>query len=123
MKINTRGFRRSVIALTCQGYHLKRGPRPGRWVDYKKVQPSFLQDYLKAFHRIQGWFQYDAALLFMAYNQLLRERGIEGDVVEIGVHHGLSTIALARLRGPDKRLVAIDLFESQQQRNVSRSGS
>jgi hypothetical protein len=87
------------------------------------VQPSFLQEYLKAFQNIEGWFQYDAALLFMAYNQLLRARGIEGDVLEIGVHHGLSTIALARLRGHSARVVAIDLFENLQEANVSRSGS
>lgn len=86
------------------------------------MKPSFLQSYLAAFHEIEGWFSYDAALLFMAYNQLLAGHGIRGDVLEIGVHHGLSTIAIATLRGPEGKLYAIDLFESLQVLNVSHSG-
>ncbi|MDQ2948156.1 MAG: class I SAM-dependent methyltransferase [Acidobacteriota bacterium] len=75
------------------------------------MQPSFLQSYLAGFHRIYGWFSFDAALMFMAYNQLNREAGISGDVLEIGVYHGLSSIAVAALRGDSRRLYAIDLFE------------
>src|SRR5579885_3430206 len=86
------------------------------------MQPSFLQEHLKAFQRIEGWFSYDAALLFMAYNQLRARTAPPGNVLEIGVHHGLSTIAVAALRGEGSRLVAIDLFEKLQDRNVSRSG-
>ena len=86
------------------------------------MQPSFLQCYLNDFHRIEGWFQYDAALLFMKYNQLALKPGERGNVLEIGVHHGLSTIAIAALRGAGKQLTAIDLFEDQQNKNVSGSG-
>ena len=75
------------------------------------MQPGFLQSYLAGFHRIYGWFSFDAALMFMAYNQLNREAGISGDVLEIGVYHGLSSIAVAALRGDSRRLYAIDLFE------------
>jgi hypothetical protein len=85
------------------------------------MQPGFLLTYLNAFPRIAGWFRFDAALVFMAYNQLLAENGIAGDVMEIGVHHGLSTIAVATLRGPGKRLYAVDVFEDQN-KNVSQSG-
>ncbi len=87
------------------------------------MQKSFLQRYLgEACHEIEGWFPFDAALLFMAYNQLLQKHGPAGHVLEIGVHHGLSTIAVATLLGPGKQLVAIDLFEKQQHLNVSNSG-
>jgi len=86
------------------------------------MQPSFLQRYLEAFHHIQGWFSYDAALLFMAYHQLLARHTPPADVLEIGVHHGLSAIAIASMRGPRGRLVAVDLFENLQDRNVSKSG-
>lgn len=86
------------------------------------MQPSFLLRYLNAFHRIEGWFSFDAALVFMAYNQLLADNGIAGDVMEIGVHQGLSTIAVAALRGRGKHLYAVDLFEDLQAKNVSRSG-
>lgn len=87
------------------------------------MKQSFLLAYLDAFHRIEGWFDYDAALLFMAYNQILARHGIAGDVLEIGVHHGLSTIAVAALRGPDSRLYAVDLFDDLQDLNISRSGA
>ncbi len=87
------------------------------------MAPSFLQAYLEAFHDIEGWFQFDAALLFMAYCQLLRDRGIAGNVLEIGVHHGLSAIAVASLRGPGKSMYAVDLFEKLQDQNVSGSGA
>ncbi len=78
------------------------------------MRRSFLQSYLTAFNRIEGWFSYDAALMFMAYNQLIRAGGISGDVLEIGVYHGLSSIAVASLRGPGRKLYAIDLFEELQ---------
>jgi hypothetical protein len=87
------------------------------------MQPSFLQRYLQSFHRIEGWFAFDAALLFMKYNQLAFSPGEMGNVLEIGVHQGLSTIAIAALKGPGKQLTAIDLFEDQQNKNVSGSGS
>ena len=87
------------------------------------MQPSFLQSYLAAFHRIYGWFSFDAALMFMAYNQLNRAAGISGDVLEIGVYHGLSSIAIAALRGDARRLYAIDLFEELQTSEAYGSGA
>jgi hypothetical protein len=87
------------------------------------LERSFLHSYLEAFKTIEGWFSYDAALLFMAYNELISQRGIAGDVLEIGVHHGLSAIAVASLRGDENRFYAVDLFEKMQIRNVSNSGS
>lgn len=87
------------------------------------MQRSFLQSYLDAFHRIEGWFTYDAALLFMAYNQLISDAGISGDTLEIGVYFGLSAIAAASLRGSGRRFYAIDLFENLQSCPGYGSGS
>jgi hypothetical protein len=75
------------------------------------MQVGFLQSYLNAFSRIEGWFVYDAALMFMAYNQLIAAAGIAGDTLEIGVYYGLSAIAIASLRGKGRKMYAIDLFE------------
>lgn len=75
------------------------------------MQPGFLQSYLNAFNRIEGWFVYDAALMFMAYNQLIARAGISGDTLEIGVYYGLSAIAIAALRGAGRKTYALDLFE------------
>lgn len=86
-------------------------------------EADFLARYRLAFDRVQGAFSFDSAILFMAYHQVLAERGLAGDVLEIGVHHGLSAIAVAALRGDGRRMVAIDLFEGLQDQNVSGSGS
>jgi hypothetical protein len=59
----------------------------------------------------------------MLYNQILTRHGLAGDVLEIGVHHGLSSIAVASLRGSGARLYAVDLFEDLQGLNLSRSGA
>lgn len=84
---------------------------------------AFLESYFGAFDRIEGWFSRDAALMFMAYNEVIAAHGVAGDVLEIGVHHGLSALALAAMRGDGARLVAVDLFDELQAKNVSSSGS
>lgn len=66
-----------------------------------------LRAYRDAFASIHGAFTMDAALLFFAYARLNEEAGVSGSAVEIGVHHGLSAIAVAALGSP---LVAIDTF-------------
>jgi hypothetical protein len=86
------------------------------------MHDDFLARYLEAFGSIAGWFSPDACLIFMAYNQLLAEAGLSGDVLEIGVHHGLSAIGIAALRGEGRRFVAVDLFDELQAHNVSASG-
>lgn len=87
------------------------------------MKPGFLHTYLDTFPSIQGFFTFDAALMFMAYNELIRGEGIAGDVLEIGVHHGLSAIAVGALTGPGRRFVAVDLFDELQDHNQSRSGA
>jgi hypothetical protein len=50
-----------------------------------------------------------------------RELGVEGSVVEIGVHHGRLFIGMHLTRAPGESSLAIDLFGRQDQ-NVDRSG-
>src|SRR5439155_26177304 len=96
---------------------------PGkRGGERKQNVKHFLQTYLEAFGSIEGMFSADAAFLFFAYNQLINSAGIEGDVLEIGVHHGLSAIATAALPGKSGTFYAVDLFEEGQDLNVSHSG-
>jgi len=87
------------------------------------MKADFLQCYLDAFSSIQGFFTFDAALLFLAYNQLTRQEGITGDVLEIGLHHGLSAIVVGSLAGRGRRFVAVDLFDELQNQNQSGSGA
>jgi hypothetical protein len=42
---------------------------------------------------------------------------------KIGVHHGLSAIAVGALAAPGRRFVAVDLFDEMQDHNESRSGA
>jgi SAM-dependent methyltransferase len=83
----------------------------------------FLQTYIASQNSIQGYFTVDAALMFLAYNQLVAAKGIKGDVLEIGVHHGRSAILVAALAVRGKKFVAVDLFEELQTLNQSGSGS
>ena len=67
-----------------------------------------LRLYASAFGRIHGAFTMDAALLFFAYASV--NDAPRGSVVEIGVHHGLSAIAIAALRARKAPMIAIDTF-------------
>jgi hypothetical protein len=64
-----------------------------------------------------GWFLPDAALMFMAYHQLVSERIAPGNTLEIGVFHGKSAIAVASLRGEAGTFTAIDVFDDLQSRD------
>ena len=81
----------------------------------------FLSRYLDTFGSIPGWFLPDAYLVVAAYNQLLADEGLTGDVLEIGVYHGLSAIGFAALRGEGKRFVAVDLFDKTPGQHGDRS--
>lgn len=72
--------------------------------------PPSLAAYRAELGRIHGAFTIDAALLFCAYGALLAEAGVRGSVLEIGAHQGLSAIAVAQLRAPGARFVAVDTF-------------
>ncbi|MEX2047932.1 MAG: class I SAM-dependent methyltransferase [Chloroflexota bacterium] len=80
-----------------------------------------LAEYRKEFGRTHGAFNIDAALFFFAYGSLLADAGVRASVLEIGVHHGLSAIAVAALRGPGGRVIAVDTF-GRDDRNIGRSG-
>ena len=71
------------------------------------MHDDFLSRYLRAFDGVP-WFSPDAGLMLLAYHQLLAEDGLSGDTLEIGVHQGLSAIAIAAMRGDGRRFVAID---------------
>jgi Methyltransferase domain len=82
-----------------------------------------LADHLNWIARIPGWFSPDAAILFTAYNQLLRERCLSGDVLEIGVYHGKSAVLLASFPAEGRSFVAVDLFEGLQSFDADVAGA
>jgi len=68
---------------------------------------------------LQGWFFQDAALLFMAYSQLVADQGVRGNTLEIGVYHGKSATVVASLRAESGTFTAIDVFDGLHARDGS----
>jgi Methyltransferase domain len=60
--------------------------------------------------RVPGWFGRADAILFCIFDDLQREAGIEGDILEIGAYQGRSAVLLGYLTRPGERLVVCDLF-------------
>ena len=64
----------------------------------------------------------EAALLIGLVDEIQKQNGIEGDLFEIGVHHGRSSVVLSHfVRTPAERLAVCDIFDDQGA-NVSKSG-
>ena len=85
------------------------------------MDTGFLRSYFERMESLPGWFMPDAALMFMAYHQLVSDRVVPGNTLEIGVFHGKSAIAVASLRGESGTFTAIDVFDDLQARDGSSS--
>lgn len=70
---------------------------------------------------VHGWFRNEAALLISSLDEFQKLKGISGNIFEIGVHHGRSSIFFSHLLGGDESLNVCDLFSNEG--NVSSSGS
>ena len=90
--------------------------------DINAVSAS-LKAYVQAGMQIvEGWGIDDYLVrLFLVLNQGQLDRGITGNLLEIGVHHGRTFILLALMARKGEQSFAIDLFEDQV-RNLDRSG-
>ncbi|HWD75957.1 MAG TPA: class I SAM-dependent methyltransferase, partial [Solirubrobacteraceae bacterium] len=86
------------------------------------MQPAEVRAVTRRTRGIQGWFSSEAAGLFGLLDEAQRSAGVQGDLFEIGVHHGRSAVLLSHLARPGERLGVCDLFGAQEQ-NVSDSGS
>ena len=86
------------------------------------MQPAEVRAVTRRTRGIEGWFSGEAASLFGLLDEAQRNTGVEGDLFEIGVHHGRSAVLLSQLTRPGERLGVCDLFGAQEE-NVSASGS
>ena len=77
--------------------------------------------YLTASARVEGWFFPIDAYAFAMFDDIQKREKISGNLFEIGVHHGKTSIFLARMAGVDETVGVCDVF-SQQQENVDQSG-
>ena len=71
--------------------------------------------------RVEGWLNPSTCTYLSAIEVLQRGLGIDGDVCEIGVHHGKSFMCLALGLPAGSRAVAIDVF-GDEHLNTDRSG-
>lgn len=73
--------------------------------------------------RIHGWFSVEAGMLLAWFDDMQKRSEIVGDLFEIGVHHGRSSVFLASMLNVEtEKLGVCDLF-GRQSENVSGSGS
>lgn len=87
-----------------------------------QIDKSKLNHYMACKNFIEGWFWNEAAQMFLWIDYLQKKEGIEGDLFEIGVHHGKSTIMLGLMTNKSKeKLGTCDIF-SYQELNISHSG-
>jgi hypothetical protein len=85
------------------------------------MNKSAVADYLRATRSVEGWFFPIDASLFGMIDEIQKREGIAGDLFEIGVHHGKTAIALARMAAADESVGVCDVFEHQEL-NRDRSG-
>lgn len=85
-------------------------------ISSKKVRQKYLSS-----RSINGWFSQEAATLISCIDAYQKDRDIRGDIFEIGVHHGKSSVFMAGLLRPDEQLSVCDIFDDQT-RNESVSG-
>lgn len=87
------------------------------------IERNNVRRIIRRTNNISGWFSAGAASVFAVINQIQKENNIEGNLFEIGVHHGKSAIFLAYLRNSQSELLGVcDIFENQHL-NVSSSGT
>lgn len=72
-----------------------------------------IRDYLHATTAVKGWFFPIDAAIFGAVDEIQKLEGVRGNLFEIGVHHGKSTILMTRMAREDERVGACDIFENQ----------
>jgi hypothetical protein len=85
------------------------------------MQPGQARAIAQRSKSIAGWFTPDAAELFGFLDCIQRTLHVQGDLFEIGVHHGKSAVVLAAMARPEETVAVCDIFGDQGE-NISRSG-
>jgi hypothetical protein len=86
------------------------------------MHPAEARQIARRSRRIRGWFSPEAAALFALLDDVQRSSGTEGDLFEIGTHHGKSAVLLCAMARPSESVGVCDLF-GEQSLNASASGS
>jgi len=84
---------------------------------------DYFQKYSQTgYQQVEGWAQPQVFPVLKLINLYQRESKLEGDVAEIGVHHGKFFIGLHNCLAEGQISLAIDIFDDQRF-NVDHSGS
>lgn len=85
-------------------------------MEYQKATEVF-----KKVSAISGWFSKEAALLLSIINTVQEQNYFEGDIFEIGVHHGKSALFFHHFLHEGEKLGVCDIFGDQAM-NITQSG-
>lgn len=97
-------------------------PRINEWGGETKGWIERFDKYVHSGMReVHGWVGKDFYKAVQKLNIIQEENDIQGDFIEIGVHHGKFTLLLDQLRRKGEKYVAIDLFDNQVL-NIDNSG-
>lgn len=88
------------------------------------IKTTVLKNAVEAYkeRKISGWMDMAEIYALFKMRSVQLEHGVDGNVAEIGVHHGLFLSFLTAFAAEDDKTVAIDLFESLQSFNYDDSG-
>jgi len=70
-----------------------------------------MENYIKVVDTIDGWFDWE---LICPLLKIVNNNQKEGNILEIGIHHGKSFIPMTTLLRNNEIAVAVDVFEDQQ---------
>src|SRR5262249_26528761 len=76
--------------------------------------PRSAMEYLAIKDSVPGWLLDIDATLFIGVDAMQRAHGARGDLLEIGVFYGKTSILLGYLARPGEALVVCDVFEDTQ---------
>jgi hypothetical protein len=76
--------------------------------------PRSAAEYAAIKDSVPGWFLDIDATLFIGVDAVQRDIGVRGDLLEIGVFYGKTSILLGYLARPEESLVCCDVFEDTQ---------
>ena len=84
------------------------------------MDPITAQKIIIKSKKIGGWFSSEAAMLIAMIDEVQKDMNLDGDIFEIGVHHGKSSIFFSHLLRDQEFISICDLFGTYG--NVSNSG-
>lgn len=84
--------------------------------------PIVLADRLVNEHAVDGWMGGNIHQVVIAADKFQKSHGIDGDIIEIGIHHGRLFFVLAAAAREHEACIAVDIFDNQAL-NVDHSGS